>query len=116
MPTTSRVYMQTVPPGPSWTAWKLRNTGALTIADGRAEFRPNTGDAFVLSDIRRVGKGWKHQSSSEPLLPIVDTGTEVVYGAPEDPTVAFFNDSRWLGLSVYLPHRPLLAALQSVAR
>jgi hypothetical protein len=42
---------------------------------------------------------------------VVDTWVEVVYGAPEEPSVAFFNDSRLKGLGVYLPHRPLLKAL-----
>jgi hypothetical protein len=111
---TFRVYMQTVPPRPSWTAWKLRTKGVLTIGEREAAFRSGSGDTFSLTGIRRVTKGWRNQLHGEPILPVVDTWIEVVYGSQEEPSVAFLNDSRWLGLGVYLPHRPLLASLQAL--
>jgi hypothetical protein len=116
VPTTFHVYMQTVPPHPSWTAWKLRTKGVLTVGEDEAAFRSGSGETVVLTGIRRVGKGWRNQLHGEPLFPVVDTWVEVVYGGPEEPSVAFFNDSRWLGLGVYLPHRPLLKALQALVR
>jgi hypothetical protein len=97
-PKSFHVYMQTVPPRPSWTAWKLRTKGLLTVAEGATTFLSGSGETLVLTDIRRVGKGFRNQAHGEPLLPVVDTWIEVLYGSQEDPSVAFFNDSRWFGL------------------
>jgi hypothetical protein len=114
VPRTFHVYMQTVPPHPSWTAWKLRTKGVLTVGEDEATFKSSSGETVVIADGRRVGKGWRNQIHGEPLLPVVDTWVEVVYGGQEEPSVAFLNDSRCMGLGVYLPHRPLLKALQAL--
>ena len=73
-------------------------------------------ETVVLTGIRRVGKGFRNQAYGAPLLPVVDTWIEVVYGSRDDPSVAFFNDARWFGLGVYLPHRLLVNALQALVR
>jgi len=114
VPRSFTVYMQSVPPRPSWTAWKLRTKGVLTVGDHEAIFRSGSGETVVLAGVQRVGKGWRNQEHGEPLLPLVDTWIEVVYGGQEEPSVAFFNSARLFGLAGYLPHRPLVKALQAL--
>jgi hypothetical protein len=114
VPNSFRVYMQKVPPHPSWTAWRIRTNGVLTVGDGAATFQSGMAEALVLTSIRRVEKGFRNQAHGKPLIPLVDTWVEVVYSSEEDPSVVYLNDARWFGLGIYLRHRPLVNALQTL--
>ena len=116
MPTTEefRVWFRTEPPSPSWSAHKRRTTGTLSVAADHAEFRPKEGASVRISDVQSVAKGWKKQSHGKWLPWAVDSYIEVVWGDRSDESVAFFNDCRWLGLGVYLPHRRLQRALNAL--
>lgn len=92
----------------------MRTKGVLTVGEDAATFESGMAETVILTGIHRVGKGFRNQAYGEPLFPVVDTWVEVIYGRQEDPSVAYFNDSRWLGLGVYLPHRPLVNALQAL--
>jgi hypothetical protein len=114
MAETFRVWFQTTPPQPSWTAYKHRSTGTLSVAGDHARFVPRRGEPVLIENVFRVSKGWKASAHAEPMLPIVDTYIEVLYGERRNPRVAFINDGRWFGLATYLPHRKLLNALRSL--
>ena len=114
MTETFRVWFQTVPPRPSWSAYKHRSTGTLSVAVDHARFVPRSGEPVLIEHVFRVSKGWKASTHAEPMLPVVDTYIEVLYGERANPRVAFINDGRWLGLATYLPHRKLFDALGSL--
>jgi hypothetical protein len=92
-------------PSPSRTAYKRRTTGTLSVAVDHAEFRPKQGASVRISDAHSVAKGWKKQRRGKWLPWVADSYIEVVWSDPADESVAYFNDCRWLGLGVYLPHR-----------
>ena len=69
---------------------------------------------MIVERVIRVSRGWKNQTHGEPLLPIVDTYIEVLYGDRAHPEVAFVNDGRLFGSGSYLPNKKLLAALSSL--
>jgi hypothetical protein len=114
MTETFRVWFQTVPPRPSWTAYKHKSIGTLSVTGDHARFVPRRGEPVMIEHVFRVSKGWKASTYSEPMLPLVDTYIEVLYGEQANPRVAFINDGRGLGLATYLPHRKLLNALRSL--
>jgi hypothetical protein len=47
---------------------------------------------------------------------VVDSYIEVVWGDRGNESVAFFNDCRWFGFGVYLPHSRLQRALKALVR
>jgi hypothetical protein len=111
-----KVWLQTTPPSPSWTAYRRRRSGVISVAGDHAEFVPKKkGKAVRIEHIFRVSKGWKNSRYGKPLIPVVDTYIEILYGDPTAPGVAFVNDGRWFGLAACLPHRKLLKALESLA-
>lgn len=114
MTETFRVWFQTVPPRPSWTAYKHRSTGTLSGTDDHARFVPRRGQPVLIEHVFRVSKDWKASRYAEPMLPAVDTYIEVLYGEQANPQVALINDGRWLGLATYLANRKLLNALRSL--
>ncbi len=75
-----RVWFQSDPPSPSWTAYKRRTTGTLSVAADHAEFRPKEGASVQISDVHSVAKGWKQQSHGKWLPWVVDSYVEVVWG------------------------------------
>jgi hypothetical protein len=103
-----RVWFRTEPPRPSWTLYKSISRGVLTVFEEHAEFTPNAGPPTLLTDVRSVRKGWQHQVHGIPLLPVVDTWIEIIYGTG---SAVYVNDGRWYGLGTYLPHRRMIAAL-----
>jgi len=107
------VYRPT-PPAPSWTAYKSRSRGILTILATHALFQPKSGSPIEITQVRKVTKGWKGSVHGTPMMPIVDTWTEVVYGPQGAQSVAFFNDPRLLWLASYLPHRSLVRSLEDL--
>lgn len=109
-----KVWFQTVPPRPSWTAYKHRSTGMLSVAGNHARYVPRRGEPVLIEHVFRVSKGWKESAYGEWLPSLVDTYIEVLYGDRANPLAAFINDGRWLGLVTYLPHRKLLNALRSL--
>jgi hypothetical protein len=111
-----KIWYQTEPPSPSWTAYKRRQTGTLTINGDHAEFQPKKGSRIVISDVRSVSKGWKNQLYGKPLLRAIDTYIEVAWGDPTNPSVAFINDGRLFGLCAYLPHRRMQQALTELVQ
>lgn len=84
------------------------------MSDDHAEFRPKGGQPVHIVHVQSVAKGWKQQSHGKRISWVIDSYIEVVWGDSSNPTVAFFNDGRWLGLGVYLPHRGLLRALNAL--
>ena len=68
-----RVWFQTEPPNPSWTAYERRTTGTLSVAADHAEFRPKDGASVRISDVHSVAKGWKQQSHGKWLPWMVDS-------------------------------------------
>jgi hypothetical protein len=44
--------------------------------------------------------GW---TVTMPMLPVVDTYIEILYGDRVNPQVISINDGRWFGLATYLP-------------
>jgi hypothetical protein len=111
---TFSVWLQTVPPHPSWTAYKLRSKGSLAFSECRAVFSPQSGDAVVIENVMKVTKGWKDSVNGTWLPPVVNTYIEVIYGDTASPSVAFLNDGRWLGLATFLPHRRLVRSLENL--
>jgi hypothetical protein len=111
-----KIWFQTVPPHPSWTAFREHSTGTLTVTHGRAEYVSKSGEAFTIENVHRVAKGWRDSIDAAPLLPIVDTWIQILYGDSEDPSVAYVNDARWGGFASYLPHRALLESLTGLVR
>src|ERR1700683_669907 len=102
------VMYHTNPPSPSWSAYKQRTKGTLTVSEDSAIFKPKSGDPIVIDHVQKLTKGWKGSTHGTPMLSLVDTYVEVIYGDKDAPSVAFFNDPRWLGLASYLPHRSLV--------
>lgn len=111
-----KIWLQTVAPHPSWTAFREHSTGTLTVTHEKAEYVSKSSEAVTIENVHRVAKGWKDSIDAAPLLPIVDTWIQVLYGDPEDPSVAYVNDARWGGFATYLPHRALLETLRSLVR
>jgi len=109
-----KIWFQTVPPHPSWTAYKDRTTGILTVSSDKAQFTPKSGPVVVIDNVFRVAKGWKASVAAEPLIPIVDTYIQILFGDPGHPSVAYINDARWVGLASFLPHRAILRALRAL--
>jgi hypothetical protein len=108
-----KIWFQTVAPDPSWTAFREHSTGTLTVTHGRAEYVSKSGEAVTIENVDRVAKGWKDSIDAAPLLPIVDTRIQILYGDPEDPSVAYVNDARWGGFATYLPNKALLETLRA---
>lgn len=92
--TFKRVALQFDPPTPSWTAYRHRRTGSLTIDPGRrqAVFSPKDGDAVTLADILDVGVGTRGGDR-------VNTYVEVRFGEMSKPRVAYLRDGGLLGWS-----------------
>jgi hypothetical protein len=112
---TFRIWFQTIPPRPSWTAYKHRSFGTLTVAGDHARFVPGKGEPVLISGVFRVSMGSKESVYGEWLPAAVDSYIEVLYGDRAKPSVAYINDGRWFGLATYLPHKKLLMALSSLA-
>jgi len=106
--------MQTVPPHLSWTAYRLRTKGVLTVGDDQALFQSSSGDLILIKKVMKVTKGWKDSVNGVWLPWVVNTYIEIVFGDPANPSVVFVNDSRWFGLATYLPHRSLVRSLQAL--
>ena len=85
-----RVWFQTEPPSPSWTAYKRRTTGTLSVAADHAEFRPKEGFSVRISHVHSVTKGWKQQAHGKRLPWVVDSYIEMVWCDRGDESVAFF--------------------------
>jgi|SRR5215469_6698399 len=116
MAETFRISFQTVPPHPSWTAYKHRSFGTLTMAGDHARFVPRKGEPVLISGVFRVSMGSKESVYGKWLPAAVDSYIEVLYGDRAKPSVAYINDGRWFGLAImYLPHKKLLKALCSLA-
>ena len=109
------VWFQASSPSPSWTAYKRRRRGTLTFHEDYAVFTPKRGESIRVADVRRVAKGWRNQLHGRPLIPVVDSYIEVIYGSSELNT-AYLNDGRWGGLGPYLPHGHLLHDLEGLVR
>ena len=109
-----RVSYQSVPPRPSWTAWKERSFGTLTIDGAEATFTPKNGNPVAISNVFKVTSGWRNQKFGEPILRALDTYVEVLYGDPEHPSVAFVNDGRLFGFGAYFKNSRLREALRSL--
>jgi hypothetical protein len=101
-------------PFPPLTAYKHRTRGSLSVSGDHAVFQPKSGDPIVLDHVQKVTKGWKGSPYGTPMAHIVDTYVEVIYGDQNAPSVAFFNDPRWLWLGCYLPHRALVQSLEGL--
>ena len=114
MTETFLVLFQTVPPRPSWVAYRAKSRGTLSVAADHARFVPRRGEPVTIEHVFRVGKGWKASMFATPMMPALDTYIEVLYGNRASPQVAYINDGRWFGLRTYLPHRKLLNALRSL--
>ena len=114
MSDTFRVVFQAVPPRPSWTAWRHRSLGTLTITAGQARFVPRRGEPVLIEHVVRVSRGWRQSSRGIPIPAAIDTYIEVLYGDRSEPRAAYINDGRWLGLAVYIPNRRLLDALNTL--
>jgi hypothetical protein len=67
-----------------------------------------------MEHVRKVTKGWKESSHGTPMLPLLDTFIEAVYGDLGEPSVVFLNDPRWLMFGMYMPHTRLLRSLKSL--
>jgi hypothetical protein len=111
---TFRIWFQTVPPRPSWAAYKHKSVGILSVAGDHARFVPKKGGPVLISNVFRVSQGWEQSAYGEPLPSAVNTYIEVLYGDRARPSVAYINDGRWLGLATYLPNKKLLSALSSL--
>jgi hypothetical protein len=109
-----KVVYRVTPPAPSWTAYKTRFKGILSVFAEHAVFQPKSGDATKIEKVRKVTRGWKGSVYGTPMIPIVDTWVEVVYGDQNAQSVAFFNDPRWFWLASYLPHRSLVRSLEGL--
>jgi hypothetical protein len=96
MTETFRVMFQTVPPHPSWTAFKHKSFGTLSVAGDCARFVPKTGEPLLIEHVSRVSMGWKESVYGKPMLPLIDTYIEVLYGDRENPSVAYINGN-WSG-------------------
>jgi hypothetical protein len=50
------------------------------VAGEHARFVPRTGETVLIEHVFRVSMGWKESTYRQPMLPIVDTYIEVLYG------------------------------------
>jgi hypothetical protein len=114
MSDTFHVMFQTVPPRPSWMAWRHKSFGTLNITADHARFVPRKGEPVLIEHVFRVSRGWKQSSRGAWIPPAMDTYIEVLYGDRSEPRAAYINDGRWFGLAVYIPNRRLLHALTAL--
>src|SRR5215472_10589579 len=74
---TFRVVFQAVPPRPSWTAWRRKSFGTLSVTADHARFVPRRGEPVLIEDVFRVSQGWRQSSGGVPIPAAIDTYIEV---------------------------------------
>jgi hypothetical protein len=110
---TFKAHFQATAPGPSWTAWKRRQTGVLTVHADHAEFQSRTGERLAIRDVTSVPQPSRAELRRQHDISwLVNTWIAVHYSIIGQPYVAFFNDGRLLGH--YLSHGRMRCCLDAL--
>jgi hypothetical protein len=110
---TFRVHFQTTEPVPSWTAWKLWQSGLLTVHPDYAEFRSRKGEHLVIRGVTSVTQPSRAELRRQHDISwTVNTWIAVRYAVSDEPRIAYFNHGRVLGH--YLSHNRMRRCLTAL--
>jgi len=86
-----KVIYTATKPAPSWTAWKRKQAGVLTLYPDYAEFVPRkSGDSVQFRNVRRVYQPDRNDASTG-LIWALNTWIWVTYSTHDGEAVAYFS-------------------------
>ena len=114
---TFKVDLRETKPTPSWTAWRLWQSGVLTVHEDRAEFDSRSGSRLTLSNVTGVTRPSRRQLRREGDIGwMVNGWVAVQYVSSGRQRVAYVASRSPWGIGHYLSHTKLRHALEALVR
>jgi hypothetical protein len=113
---TFKVHYQDTEPLPSWSAWKMWQTGSLTVHDERAEFASKSGESLLIRNVSQVSQPSRSQLRRQRDLSwVVNTWIAIRYFDDGRTRTAWFNDARYPAFfGHYLSHKRMRRSLDGL--